>query len=177
MVDGRTFFNYYRLTADERILWGTSEAVYYAPNKVDESCDHSERHYASLKESFQRHFPALGKMEFPYYWGGPIASTTRLTPFFGTTAGDKIVYGLGYTGHGIGTTRLAGQILAHIAAAQPSDLLALKMVTDKPFPYPPEPLRSWSVKAVTSSLQQVDAGKSPNLLLKIIDAMGIGFSS
>ena len=47
-------------------------------------------------------------------WGGPIASTTRLTPFFGTLDG-RIAYGLGYTGHGIGSTRVAGKILAHLA--------------------------------------------------------------
>ena len=35
VTDGRTFFNYYRLTADDRILWGTSEAAYYAGNRVD----------------------------------------------------------------------------------------------------------------------------------------------
>ena len=44
--DGRTFFNYYRLTADDRILWGTSEATYYPGNRVDPSCDHSPGHYA-----------------------------------------------------------------------------------------------------------------------------------
>jgi len=177
MVDGRTFFNYYRLTADNRVLWGTSEAVYYPPNKVDESCDHSQGHYDSLKASFKRHFPAVGDMQFPYGWGGPIASTTRLTPFFGTAHGDSVVYGLGYTGHGIGTTRIAGKILAHIAMSKDSELLSLKMVTDKPFPYPPEPLRSLSVNAVTTSLQKVDKGESPNLLLKMLDTLGIGFSS
>lgn len=177
MVDGRTFFNYYRLTADDRVLWGTSEAVYYPPNKVDETCDHSQRHYDSLRASFKRHFPDVGDIEFPYGWGGPIASTTRLTPFFGTAHGGSVVYGLGYTGHGIGTTRIAGKILAHIAAAKESDLLSLKMVTDKPFPYPPEPLRSLSVNAVTASLLKVDKGEEPNLLLKMLDVLGIGFSS
>jgi glycine/D-amino acid oxidase-like deaminating enzyme len=83
VTDGRTFFNYYRLTADGRILWGTSEAMYYPPNRVDESCDHSEPHYAMLRESFRRHFPQLADLAFPFAWGGPIASTTRLTPFFG----------------------------------------------------------------------------------------------
>lgn len=177
MVDGRTFFNYYRLTADNRVLWGTSEAVYYPPNKVDQTCDHSPRHYQTLKESFRRHFPAVGEVQFPYYWGGPIASTTRLTPFFGTTGGGKIIYGLGYTGHGIGTTRVAGKILSHLATATESELLSLKMVTHKPFPYPPEPLRSLSVNMVTKSLQKVDQGENPNLLLKFLDVLGIGFSS
>ncbi len=177
IVDGRTFFNYYRLTSDNRVLWGTSEAVYYPPNKVDETCDHSTKHYQTLEDSWKRHFPALADLSFPYRWGGPIASTTRLTPFFGTAYGGNVIYGLGYTGHGIGTTRLAGKILAHLATARDDELLKLKMVTDKPFPYPPEPLRSLSVKAVTKSLQQVDAGGSPNLLLKLLDVMGIGFSS
>ena len=177
VTDGRTFFNYYRLTADNRILWGTSEAVYYPSNRVDTNCDHSQRHYDSLKESFDRHFPQLKGMDFPFGWGGPIASTTRLTPFFGTMHRGRTFYALGYTGHGIGTTRLAGKILAHMALSQPSDLLQLKMVCSQPFPYPPEPLRGLAVNAVTRSLQKVDAGQKPNILLKVLDVMGIGFSS
>jgi len=177
MVDGRTFFNYYRLTADDRVLWGTSEAVYYPPNRVDESCVHSEGHYETLRTSWIRHFPEAAELKFPYAWGGPIASTTRLTPFFGTAYGDTVVYGLGYTGHGIGTTRIAGKILASIATSNRTDLLSLKMVTEKPFPYPPEPIRSLSVNAVTASLKRVDQGESPNMLLRMLDLFGIGFSS
>ena len=177
VVDGRTFFNYYRLTSDNRVLWGTSEAVYYPPNRVDGGCDHSQRHYDSLKESFARHFPQLAGMEFPFAWGGPIASTTRLTPFFGSLHNGRTLYALGYTGHGIGTTRVAGKILAHMALARPHELLQLKMVVSQPFPYPPEPLRGMAVNAVTGSLQRVDAGHKPNLLLRMLDVLGIGFSS
>ena len=176
VVDSRTFFNYYRLTADGRILWGTSEAAYYPGNRVDASCDHSERHYADLRASFCRHFPQLSGLEFPYAWGGPIASTTRLTPFFGTLAG-RLSYGLGYTGHGIGSTRVAGKILAHLALDRKSPLLELSMVRKKPFPFPPEPLRRLAVSAVTRSLRKVDAGGKPGVMLKVLDAMGISFSS
>ena len=177
MTDLRTFFNYYRLTTDNRILWGTSEAVYYSGNRVDESCDHSEPHYESLRQSFRRHFPQTADLKFEYAWGGPIASTTRLTPFFGSLDSGRILYALGYTGHGIGSTRVAGKILAHMALARPSELLSLAMVQRKPFPYPPEPVRSWAVNAVTRSLRRVDAGGKPNMLLRILDALGIGFSS
>jgi glycine/D-amino acid oxidase-like deaminating enzyme len=177
ITDGRTFFNYYRLTDDDRILWGTSEAAYYAGNRVDPSCDHSPPHYATLRESFRRHFPALVGLEFPYAWGGPICSTTRLTPFFGRALGGRVCYGLGYTGHGLGTTRLAGRILAHMALNRQSELLDLMLVRKRPFPYPPEPLRSWSVGAVTRALRRVDEGAPPNLMLRVLDWMGIGFSS
>jgi glycine/D-amino acid oxidase-like deaminating enzyme len=177
VTDGRTFFNYYRLTADDRILWGTSEATYYAGNGVDPSCDHSPAHYAALRASFERHFPALAGLEWPYAWGGPICSTTRMTPYFGRAYGGRLSYGLGYTGHGLGSTRLAGRILAHMALGRPSDLLELSMVRKKPFPYPPEPLRSWSVAAVTRALRRVDQGERPGWILRMLGRLGIGFSS
>jgi glycine/D-amino acid oxidase-like deaminating enzyme len=177
VTDGRSFFNYYRLTTDDRILWGTSEAAYYSGNRVDPACDHSPRHYADLRASFRRHFPALASLEFPYAWGGPICSTTRLTPFFGHAFGGRVVYGLGYTGHGLGTTRIAGRVLAHLALERPSELLDLAMVRRKPVPYPPEPIRSWAVAGVTRALRRVDEGKRPSALLRVLDRLGIGFSS
>jgi glycine/D-amino acid oxidase-like deaminating enzyme len=177
VTDGRAFFNYYRLTSDDRILWGTSEAAYYRGNRADESCDHSERHYEELRRSFAWHFPEMGDLAFPYAWGGAICATTRFTPFFGSALQGRVHYGLGYTGHGLGTTHLAGKILAHSALDLPSPLFDLKLVRRPPLPYPPEPLRSWAVAAVSRALRQVDAGGQPGPLLRILDAMGIGLSS
>ena len=144
---------------------------------MDPSCDHSPAQYAALRTSFARHFPGLAGLEWPYAWGGPICSTTRMTPFFGRALGGRACYGLGYTGHGLGTTRLAGRILAHMALDRPSELLDLTLVRKLPFPYPPEPLRSWSVAAVTRALRRVDDGERPNLMLRVLERMGIGFSS
>jgi glycine/D-amino acid oxidase-like deaminating enzyme len=176
VTDARAFFNYYRQTADGRILFGTSEAVYYPRNRVDAASDHSPAHYRALEASFRRHFPALASLRFSHAWGGPICSTTRLTPFFGSSGG-RLFYGLGYTGHGIGSTRIAGKILAHRALGRESPLLDLKMVRRKPFPYPPEPLRRMAVGAVTRRLRAVDAGERPAWLLRALEKAGLGFSS
>ncbi len=177
ITDLRTFFNYYRPTADGRVLWGTSEAAYWGDNRVDQSCDHSPTHYQSLEASWRRHFPALADLRWEYRWGGAICSTTRMTPYFSSASGGRILYGLGYTGHGIGTTRLGGQILAHMALGRSSELLDLKLVTRKPFPYPPEPLRGLAVSLVTKGLRRVDAGEPPSLFLRLLDRFGLGFSS
>jgi glycine/D-amino acid oxidase-like deaminating enzyme len=144
---------------------------------VDESCEHSPRHYQTLKESWRRHFPQLADLEWEYAWGGAICSTTRLTPFFGRAHGGRICYGLGFTGHGLGTSRIAGRILAHMALDRATDLFDLPIVKRKPFPYPPEPLRGLAVAAVTRALRRVDAGEPPGLLLRMLDRLGIGFSS
>ncbi len=177
ITDGRTFFNYYRLTADNRILFGTSEAKYYPENRVGPEFDHSTVHYEALHDSFLRHFPQLASLQFPFAWGGPIASTTRLTPFFGSAHGGNVLYALGYTGHGLGSTRIAAKVLAHRALDRPTELFDLKMVREKPFPYPPEPFRSLAVKLVTRSLRRADAGGNPGILLKLLNWLGIGFSS
>ncbi len=177
VTDARTFFNYYRLTHDNRILWGTSEAKYYSPNSVNASHDHSEAHYKALRESFAKHFPQLKELRFEFAWGGAIASTTRLTPFFGSFHNGQTMYALGYTGHGIGSTRIAAKILSHQALERYNPLLDLSMVRNKPFPYPPEPLRRVAVEQVTNALRRTDQGAKPGLLLRILDWMGIGFSS
>jgi glycine/D-amino acid oxidase-like deaminating enzyme len=177
VTDGRAFFNYYRPTADGRVLWGTSEAAYYPPNRIGPEHDHSASHYAALRDSWQRHFPALAQLAFPFQWGGAIDSTTRLTPFFGRAIGGRLAYGLGFTGHGLGSTRMAGEILAHMTLDRPTELLDLALVRKKPVPYPPEPLRRWAVSAVTHALRRVDAGERPGLLLRLLDRMGLGFSS
>jgi glycine/D-amino acid oxidase-like deaminating enzyme len=175
--DSRTFFNYYRLTTDDRILWGTSEAVYYRGDRVDAGCDHSPDHYTALRGSFRRHFPALADLEFPYAWGGPICATTRFTPFFGAAEGGRILYGLGYTGHGVSSSRLVGRTLANLALDRPLPFEEFVHLSRKPIPYPPEPLRGAMVNSVTRALRRVDEGERPSLLLRCLDAIGIGLSS
>ena len=69
------------------------------------------------------------------------------------------------------------KILAHMALDAKSELLDLDLAKKKPMPYPPEPLRSLAIKIVTSSLRKVDAGHKPNLVLFMLDRLGIGFSS
>jgi glycine/D-amino acid oxidase-like deaminating enzyme len=177
VTDFRSFFNYSRLTRDDRVVWGTSEAVYHRGNGVGPAHDHDTAVYAALERSFRRFFPELGEIDFPHRWGGPIAATTRFTPFFGSLHGGRLLYGLGYTGHGVGTTRIAGKLLAHLALERRSELAELALARKTPFPYPPEPLRGWAIGRVASGLRRVDDGESPSLLLRLLDRLGIGFSS
>ncbi|MGE5758807.1 MAG: NAD(P)/FAD-dependent oxidoreductase [Gemmatimonadota bacterium] len=177
VTDGRTFFNYYRLTRDDRILWGTSEPSYFHRDGVAPDHDHSPAQYDSLRASFRRHFPSLSGLEWGYGWGGPIDVTTRLTPFFGQALDGKMLYGLGFSGLGLATTRIAGRILAHLALERRSELLDLPLVQRPPPPYPPGPLRHWAVRSVKRALRRVDAGAEPGILLRLLDRLGIAVST
>lgn len=173
VADGRTLFNYARLTPDDRILWGSADLAYYHGNRVDVRGDHSVEHYEALQVSFRRFFRALADLEWAYGWGGPIAATTRLTPFFGDTLDGRVIYGLGYSGKGIGTTRLAGRVLAHLALERTEELLDLPLVQEAPFPYPPEPARRMVVGAVNRALRRADRGGERGLVLRLLDRLGL----
>ena len=140
------------------------------------SCDYSPRHYESPRASWRRTFPQLAELAWPYAWGGPICSTTRLTPYFGRALGQRAFYALGYTGHGLGSTRLAGDILAHRALERQSELFSLARAQKPPFPYPPEPLRGWAVSPSPARCGRSTEGGARRALAPP-ERMGIGFSS
>jgi glycine/D-amino acid oxidase-like deaminating enzyme len=173
VADGRVFFNYARLTADDRVLWGSADLAYFPRNRVDARGDHSAAHYEALRVSFRHYFRALGDLEWAYAWGGPIGVTTRLTPFFGNTLEGRVLYGLGYSGRGLGTTRLAGRVLAHLALERSEDLLELPLVQQAPFRYPPEPARRWVVRAVGRALRRADRSGERGPLLRVLDRLGV----
>jgi hypothetical protein len=58
------------------------------------------------------------------------------------------------------------------------DRLRLRFVESRPFPFPPEPLRSVAVETVRHELDRADRNEGRrSVLLRTLDAMGIGFDS
>jgi glycine/D-amino acid oxidase-like deaminating enzyme len=178
LSDAYNQFHYFRLTADDRVLWGGGDAIYHPGNGVGPTFDRRPATFERLEADFRATFPQLAGLRFPFRWGGAIDTTTRFTVTFGRTIGDRVVYALGYTGLGVGAARWAAGIVRDMLLRPDSELLRLRFVRTKPFPFPPEPLRSLVVEAVHNELVRADAGggrRGP--LLRALDALGIGFDS
>jgi glycine/D-amino acid oxidase-like deaminating enzyme len=170
-------FHYFRLTADDRILWGGYDAIYHFGGSVGPQFDHRPKTYTRLLEQFRKMFPSLGDLAFTHRWGGAIASTTRFTCTFGSALGGRVVYALGYTGLGVAATRFAGGVLAARLLEPASPLLRLRLVRQPPFPFPPEPLRWPTLAAVQGAMSAADRTGRRGLLLGALDRLGIGFDS
>jgi glycine/D-amino acid oxidase-like deaminating enzyme len=178
LADAGNQFHYFRLTPDDRILWGGYDAVYFFGGRPAPRHDDHEPTYALLERQFATLFPALAGLAFPHRWGGPIATTTRFTPVFGHAVGGRVAYALGYTGLGIGASRFAAQVLADMLLEPASDLLRLRYVTSKPFPFPPEPARWAAVSVVRRALAKADRNEGRRgPVLRTLDRFGIGFDS
>ena len=178
MTDLGNQFHYFRLTADDRILWGGYDAIYHAGNGVGPGYDRRPATFARLERHFFAAFPQLAGLQFPYRWGGAIDTTSRFTVTFGETMGGRVIHALGYTGLGVGSSRWAAGVVRDFVLHPDSDLLRLDIVRSAPFPFPPEPLRSVAVNLVRRELARADRQEGRRgLLLRALDAVGIGFDS
>ena len=142
MSDSGNQFHYFRRSADDRILWGGYDAVYHPGNRVTPAHDARPTTFEKLARQFVETFPQLAGIRFTHAWGGAIDTTTRFTVTFGDALGGRVHYALGYTGLGVGSSRWAAGILRDRLLRPDSPLLDLELVRSRPFPIPPEPIRT-----------------------------------
>jgi glycine/D-amino acid oxidase-like deaminating enzyme len=175
--DSGNRFHYFRLTPDDRILWGGYDAVYRWRGPIGPEHDEHRATHEVLERNFAAMFPDLADLRFPYRWGGAIATTSRFTVTFGSRHGGRLVYALGYTGLGVGASRFGGQVLADLLQAPDSDLLRLELVRKAPFPFPPEPLRYAAIALTRRALARADETGRRGWWLSALDTIGVGFDS
>jgi glycine/D-amino acid oxidase-like deaminating enzyme len=176
--DGGNQFHYYRLTTDNRILWGGYDAIYYRGGRISPERDQREATFALLADHFAETFPQLADVRFTHKWGGVIDTCSRFSSFFGTAYGGRLAYATGYTGLGVGATRFGANVMLDLLADRPTELTALKMVRRKPIPFPPEPVRFGVIELTRWSIAQADRHEGRrNVWLRALDRAGLGFDS
>ncbi|MFD3483102.1 NAD(P)/FAD-dependent oxidoreductase [Streptomyces sp. NPDC058665] len=178
LSEGANQFHYFRITADNRILWGGYDAIYPYGGRLDAALDSRPETYLKLASHFFACFPQLEGVRFSHAWGGAIDTCSRFSPFFGTAYGGRVAYAAGYTGLGVGATRFGADVMLDLLAGERTERTELEMVRTKPVPFPPEPA-AWAGIGLTKwSLARADVrGGRRNLWLKAMDRVGLGFDS
>ncbi|MEU6545333.1 FAD-dependent oxidoreductase [Streptomyces sp. NPDC046859] len=176
--DSANQFHYFRLSADNRVLWGGYDAVYPYGGRVRSEYDDRPETYAKLAGHFFTCFPQLEGLRFTHAWGGAIDTCSRFSAFFGTAHRGRVAYAAGYTGLGVGATRFGADVMLDLLAGERTERTELEMVRRKPLPFPPEPF-AWTGIALTKwSLARADThGGRRNLWLRTMDRLGLGFDS
>ncbi|WP_194895474.1 NAD(P)/FAD-dependent oxidoreductase [Catenulispora pinisilvae] len=176
--DSANHFHYYRLSADNRILWGGYDAVYHFGSKISSRLDQRPETFDKLAGHFFETFPQLEGLGFTHKWGGVIDTCSRFCAFFGTAHGGAVAYAVGYTGLGVGATRFGADVMLDLLAGSETERTQLKMVRSKPVPFPPEPARWFGITVTSAALARADHdGGRRNLWLRTLDRFGMGFDS
>ncbi|MFI5928447.1 FAD-dependent oxidoreductase [Micromonospora sp. NPDC051543] len=108
-IDSRSFFNYLRMTARGRLLFGGGPAL--LEPRVD------ERGIAAVRDRLVRElattFPALADVPVTDFWSGVTASTFDRLPIVGPVPGRPGVWFAGaWCGHGLALSALTAELLA-----------------------------------------------------------------
>ena len=102
VCDVNEVVNYYRLSADKRLLFGGA-------------CNYSGRDPASIKSyilpRLQKIYPQLKDVRIDYEWGGKIGIVLRRIPTVGRI-NNNVYYCQGYSGHGVCATHVMGEVMA-----------------------------------------------------------------
>lgn len=122
--DSRFVINYWKLSADNRLLFGGGES-------------YSRRFPADIKNFVRKHmlpiYPELADTPIDYGWGGTLAITLKRMPDFGRLSGN-IFYAQGYSGHGVPIAALAGKLLAEVISGTAERFDVMASVPARQFP-------------------------------------------
>ena len=151
--DARNLLHYYRLTPDNRLLFGGSDAVYYYGGPLDR--DGNERVWSRLQQTVVRTFPQLEGVRFTHQWGGPISASLDLVPIIGQLR-PNIFYSMGCMGHGVSLANYNGLTMAELVLGEESKRTNFFIVNRRAVPIPPEPFRYLAVGSILRFLRFED---------------------
>jgi glycine/D-amino acid oxidase-like deaminating enzyme len=176
--DAGNQFHYYRLTDDDRLVWGGYDALYYFGSDLAGRRARRPVTERLLAEHLFTTFPQLSGVRFGHAWAGAIDTCSRFTAFWGRGLGGKVAAVQGFTGLGVGASRFGALVALDLVDGRETERTRLRMVRTKPVPFPPEPLRWAAIEATRRSIAAADRSSGRrNLWLRTLDRLGLGFDS
>ncbi len=109
IADSRFVVNYYRMSADRRLLFGGGEN-YRAGFPKDIA--------AFVRKPMCQIYPELKETPIEFAWGGTLAVTLNRLPHFGTLDQGRVIYAQGYSGQGVALATLAGKLISEVIAGE-----------------------------------------------------------
>jgi gamma-glutamylputrescine oxidase len=123
VADSRFVLNYFRLSADKRLIFGGGEK--YVQRPPADIAGFVRKHMIEV-------FPSLANTEIQYQWGGTIGATMNRLPHLGRKG--NVFYAHGFSGHGALVTTLAGEVIAEAVAGTASRFDVFANLPHRPFP-------------------------------------------
>ncbi len=173
MDDLANQFHYYRMSADDRILFGGYDAVYRFGKRVRDEHEDNPKVHRRLVEHLLTTFPQLEGIKVSHRWAGAIDTSTRFCAFYGLAHRGRVAHAAGFTGLGVGATRFAADVMLDLVDGLETPRTSLEMVRKMPMPFPPEPIAAVGIQTTRWSLDRADHREGRrNAWLRTLDKLG-----
>jgi glycine/D-amino acid oxidase-like deaminating enzyme len=147
---------YLTKTPDGRILFGSRGAPYTYGSVIRDQQDRHPETLSMIQQSVLDWFPALAGIRFTHGWGGPVGMPIDWTPAVRFDPSSKIAFAGGYTGQGVSTANLAGQMLAGMILGHKTGFESLPFAQRRSPDWVPEPLRWLTVRYMQRAYERID---------------------
>jgi glycine/D-amino acid oxidase-like deaminating enzyme len=177
--DSRLRVNYWRTTADGRVVFGKGGGALAYDGRVGTRFDHDAARTREVAAELRRLVPAAAGAPLAAAWGGAVDRSLDGLPFFGAlpavgagergsagreAGGDvRIVYGLGFSGNGVAPSFLAGRILASLALGRRDEWSRCGLASGPPGRFPPEPIRYLGGRLVRAAVVRQERREDADL--------------
>jgi glycine/D-amino acid oxidase-like deaminating enzyme len=109
--DSKNLLNYFRITPDNRLLFGGRARFAMSNPQSDEKSG------KLLRDAMVHTFPQLAEARIDYCWGGQVDMT--LDRMVKAGQHDGVYYSMGYAGHGVQMATYMGRQMAHYMSGYP----------------------------------------------------------
>ncbi len=169
ITDSQQMVDYYRTTDDGRIVFGKGGWGIARGGRIGARFDRDPRRARAVEADFRRVYPMLGDVPIAADWCGPIDRSTTGIPLFGRLGGrDHLLYGVGWSGNGVGPSLLGGRILASLALGRNDEWSRCGLVDQRARLFPPAPacfVGAHLVRAAVRRKENAEAhGRAPHPL-------------
>jgi glycine/D-amino acid oxidase-like deaminating enzyme len=159
--DSSMLVHYYRTTIDGRIVLGKGGGAFGFAGRVGTHFDGRSKRAAEIEATLKRWYPTLRNVPIADTWIGPVERTKTGLPFFGALAGQPdVLYGMGYTGNGVGPCYLGGRILASLALGLKDEWSSTPLAQGPRGTFPPEPFRYVGAHMVRGAVKRKEAAEA-----------------
>jgi glycine/D-amino acid oxidase-like deaminating enzyme len=149
--------DYLTRTADGRILYGSRGLPYRLGSRMPEHPALQAESFQAMREAVCEWWPALRGLQFTHAWGGYLGVPRDWMPSVHFDSANGFAQLLGYSGRGITTAALAGELLAGLIGGWQTGLEDSPIHRNSPPQWEREPLRWLGVRYVQQAYARIDA--------------------
>lgn len=167
ITDSQQMIDYYRTTRDGRIAFGKGGWGIALSGRIGPAFDRNTARAQAVAADFYRLYPMLIDVPIEHDWCGPIDRSASGLPLLGRLGGrDHLLYGVGWSGNGVGPSVIGGKILASLALSLDNEWSGSPLVDQRFARLPPEPIRFVGAHLVREAVRRKEraeaAGEPPS---------------
>jgi glycine/D-amino acid oxidase-like deaminating enzyme len=155
VTDSQMMVDYYHVTSSHRVAFGKGGWGIAYGGRIGPGFDRNPKRAEMVEADFRRYYPQLAEVKVTHDWSGPIDRTPNSLPLLGNLrTNPNILYGVGWSGNGVGPSFIGGEALSSLALDADDKWANYPLINKSVGGFPPEPIRICAAHLVRAAVRR-----------------------